>query len=46
MTTKVIEITVKLEIEDDADPQEVVSEMDYSFDHPAIKDTEVLGVNE
>lgn len=43
---KTIEITVKLEIEDDADPQEVVSEMDYSFTHPAIKDTEVLGVNE
>lgn len=46
MATKVVEITVKLVLDENADVQEVVSEMDYNFDHPAIKDTEVLGVNE
>lgn len=46
MATKVVEITVKLVIDENADVQEVISEMDYEFTHPAIKDTEIQGVNE
>lgn len=37
-----IEIVVRLTIDEDADVQELVSEMDYSFDHPAIRDTEIV----
>jgi len=37
--TRTIEIIVRLEIDEDADIAEVVQEMDYQFDHPAIKDT-------
>ena len=37
--TRTIEIIVRLEIDEDADVAEVVQEMDYQFDHPAIKDT-------
>lgn len=39
-----IEIVVMLEIDEDADVQEVVSEMDYDFRHPAIRDTEIVDV--
>lgn len=39
-----VEIVVALWI-DDADIQEVVQEMDYTFDHPAIKDTEIVDIN-
>ena len=42
--TRTIEIVVRLEIDEDADVQEVVSEMDYSFNHPAIKDTEIVDI--
>lgn len=42
--TRTIEVVVRLQIDEDADVQEVVSEMDYSFNHPAIKDTEVVDV--
>lgn len=42
--TRTIEVVVRLQIDEDADVQEVVSEMDYSFVHPAIKDTEVVDV--
>lgn len=37
-----IEIVVRLTIDEDTDVQELVSEMDYSFDHPAIRDTEIV----
>jgi len=37
--TRTIEIVVRLEIDEDADVMAVVQEMDYQFDHPAIKDT-------
>lgn len=37
--TRTIEIVVRLEIDEDADVMEVMQEMDYSFEHPAIKDT-------
>ncbi len=39
-----IEIVVRLTIDEDADVQEVVSEMDYEFRHPAIKDMEIVDV--
>lgn len=39
-----IEIVVRLTIDEDADVSEVIQEMDYSFDHPAIRDTEVVDV--
>ena len=35
-------LTVKLVVNDDADMDEVVSEMDYEFNHEMIQDTEVL----
>jgi len=34
-----VDIVVSLWIDEDADVMEVVQEMDYQFDHPAIKDT-------
>jgi hypothetical protein len=40
-----IEIVVSLYLDDDADIQEVVSEMDYTFEHPAIKETEIVDIN-
>ena len=39
---RTIEVVVKLEIDEDADVQEVVSEMEYTFSHPAIKSTEIV----
>ncbi len=39
-----IEIVVRLTIDEDADVQEVVNEMDYTFDHPAIQDTEIVDI--
>lgn len=40
-----ISITVTLWILPDADPAEVVSEMDFTFEHEAIKDYEFRDVN-
>ncbi len=45
MGTRSVEITVRLDIDEDADVQEVVSEMDYNFTHASIKGTEVVGIN-
>jgi hypothetical protein len=42
---RVIEITVALWIDEDADVAEVISEMDYEFTHPAISDTEIRDIN-
>lgn len=39
-----IEVVVMLDIDEDADVQEVISEMDYVFHHPAIKDSEIVDV--
>jgi hypothetical protein len=43
MNTRKIRIVVVLEIRDDADCQEILEECDYSFDHPDIVDTEIVG---
>ena len=40
-----VELVVALWIDDDADIQEVVQEMDYTFEHPAIKETEIVDIN-
>ena len=40
-----VEIVVALWIDEDADVGDVLQEMDYSFDHPAIQDTEILDIN-
>lgn len=37
-----IEIVVRLTIDEDTDVQELISEMDYQFDHPSIRDTEIV----
>lgn len=42
--TRTIEIVVRLEIDEDAEVQAVVGDMDYSFDHPAIRDTEIVDI--
>lgn len=42
--TRTIEIVVRLEIDEDAEVQDVVGDMDYSFDHPAIRDTEIVDI--
>lgn len=42
---RVIEIVVALRIREDADVQEVISEMDYSFAHADIIDTEIRDIN-
>jgi hypothetical protein len=43
---KVIYLTVKVIVEDGADAQEVSTECAYSFEHPAILETEIVGVKE
>ena len=40
-----VEVIVALWIDEDADISEVVQEMDYSFDHPAIQETEIVDIN-
>ena len=42
--TRTIEVVVRLQIDEDADVQEVISEMDYTFFHPTIKDTEIVDI--
>jgi len=42
--TRTIEIVVRLEIDEDVDVQDVVGDMDYSFEHPAIRDTEIVDI--
>lgn len=42
MSTRSFTIEVKITITDDADPFEVMEEMDYSFSHEGILDTEII----
>lgn len=42
---QIVEVVVRLKIRCDADIQEVVSEMDYNFDHEDILDTEIVDLN-
>lgn len=43
--TRTIEVVVRLTVLEDADIQEVISEMDYDFSHEAIQLTEIVDVN-
>jgi|APCry1669189883_1035261.scaffolds.fasta_scaffold01297_23 hypothetical protein len=43
--TRTIEVIVRLTVLEDADIQEVISEMDYDFSHEAIQLTEIVDVN-
>ena len=38
----VIMVTVVLDCRPGCDPQEVIDNMDYQFDHPAIIDSEII----
>lgn len=40
-----VEVVVRLKIREDADVQEVLSEMNYDFEHEDILSTEVVDVN-
>ena len=40
-----VELVVALWVDDDADIQEIIQEMDYTFDHPAIRETEIIDIN-
>jgi len=42
--SRTVELIVRLQVDEDADIAEVVREMDYEFNHPAIKDTEIIDV--
>ena len=42
LKTRTVFLTVKLEVDEDADTDEVISEMDYEFEHEKIKNTEVV----
>lgn len=39
-----VDVVIRLELEPDADPQVVVSQMNYSFDHPQIIDHSIQDV--
>jgi len=41
---KTVYMTVKVTIADDADPQDVASEMNYSMDHEDIISTEITEI--
>ena len=41
MKTKMVYLTVAVEMDADADEQEVIQECDYFFDSSAIKNTEI-----
>jgi hypothetical protein len=41
---KTIHLTVQLRINDNADPYEVAENLDYSFTHEDILDTEIVNV--
>lgn len=42
---KIVEITVALWVREDADVGEVVSEMNYMFEHADIADSEIRDIN-
>lgn len=41
-----VDVLVRMWIDMDADVAEVIQEMDYDFDHPAISETEIVDVKE
>jgi hypothetical protein len=43
---KVRWVTVRVMLNDDANDEDVIAEMDYSFDHDDILSTEIMEINE
>jgi len=43
---KIVYVKVKVVVNGDSDVEEIVSNMDYNFDHDEILDTEILGYEE
>ena len=43
-TAKRVDIVVSIYIQTDADAGEVISELDYNFEHPKILDTEIVEI--
>ena len=43
---KIVYVKVKVVVNVDSDVEEIVSNMDYNFDHDEILDTEILGYEE
>jgi len=41
-----VDVLVRMWIDADADVTEVIQEMDYDFEHPAIAETEIVDVKE
>ena len=41
-----VDVLIRMWIDMDADVAEVIQEMDYDFDHPAISETEIVDVKE
>ncbi len=41
-----VDVLVRMWIDEDADVTEVIQEMDYHFEHPAIDETEIVDVKE
>lgn len=41
-----VDVVIRLELKPDADPESVVAEMTYSFDHPLIVDHSIEDVIE
>jgi len=44
--TKRLEVTVCIWVDQDADIEDVSSNMDYDFDHESIVDTEIVDIQE
>ena len=44
--SKTFYVNIKVKVNDDADIEYVVQQMDYSLTHEAIIDTEVMGVED
>ena len=44
--TNMAKVIVKIEVEEDADVQEVISQCDYNFTHDKIISTEIVEVKE
>ena len=42
---KQVYVKVRINVKDDADPQEVIQEVDYDFNHPDVVDTEIVEID-
>lgn len=44
--TKEVYVTVRLIVDNSADSQEIIQELDYEFKHSAIRETEIISYEE